>query len=69
MRIVVTGGSGFLGQELIQVLHSEGHQVINVDLVPSRLDGIEEHVIDLTTGYPVVNHDFCFHLAKALGSK
>ena len=67
MRIVVTGGSGFLGQELIQLLMSMGHKVINVDMVPSVLPGIEEHLVDLTYDYPKIKCDFCFHLASGAG--
>ena len=67
MRIVVTGGSGFLGQELIQVLHSEGHQIINIDLVPSDWPATEEFIVDLTREYPKIKFDFCFHLASGTG--
>jgi UDP-glucose 4-epimerase len=67
MRIAVTGGSGFLGQELVQALQSAGHQVINIDLVPSNLSEIEEHIVDLTRDYPKIKCDFCFHLASGAG--
>jgi nucleoside-diphosphate-sugar epimerase len=35
MRIVVTGSSGHLGEALVRVLCSKGHQVVGLDLVAS----------------------------------
>jgi UDP-glucose 4-epimerase len=35
MKIVVTGGSGFLGTHLCKALLAEGHDVLNLDLEPS----------------------------------
>jgi GlcNAc-P-P-Und epimerase len=37
MRVVVTGGSGFIGTALIERLLSEGHDVLNVDIKPPKL--------------------------------
>ncbi|MFM7444002.1 MAG: aldo/keto reductase, partial [Tabrizicola sp.] len=36
MRIIVTGGSGKLGQECVRQLVEAGHEVIALDLVPPR---------------------------------
>ena len=36
MRIVVTGGSGKAGRAVVRDLVEHGHDVLNVDLVPSR---------------------------------
>ena len=65
MNIIVTGGSGFIGQELIALL-SLKHRVINIDMVPSELD-VYEIIHDLTTGPVDLEADFCFHLASATG--
>lgn len=35
MRVVVTGGSGFIGSHLLDRLERAGHEVVNFDLVPS----------------------------------
>ena len=67
MRIIVTGGSGFLGQELVRLLLTLGHQVVNVDLVPSDYPVTEEFLVDLTRDYPKIKCDFCFHLASGAG--
>src|SRR3954465_841424 len=36
MKIVVTGGSGKAGRAVVRDLLEHGHDVLNVDLVPSR---------------------------------
>lgn len=37
MRILITGGSGFIGTNLVSSLLSKGHLIINVDLVPPKV--------------------------------
>ncbi|MHA2279434.1 MAG: NAD-dependent epimerase/dehydratase family protein [Promethearchaeota archaeon] len=66
MRIIVTGGSGFIGSELVCLL-SLNHDVFNIDLVPSKVSGVHDHVHDLTTGPLDLEADFCFHLASSTG--
>ncbi|WP_324827731.1 NAD-dependent epimerase/dehydratase family protein [Qipengyuania zhejiangensis] len=48
--VVVTGGSGFLGSALIDLLLDAGYDVCNIDLVSSRraADLAGEHIVDLT---------------------
>ena len=45
MKYLVTGGSGFLGINLIRFLHAKGHQIRSLDLVdfdyPDMNDKIE----------------------------
>ncbi|MGY1723808.1 NAD-dependent epimerase/dehydratase family protein [Blastococcus sp. SYSU DS0533] len=36
-RFVVTGGSGFIGTTLVRALRTEGHEVVNLDLVRPNL--------------------------------
>lgn len=36
MKIIVTGGSGFLGAHMVRALLAAGHQIKNIDLEPSR---------------------------------
>ena len=66
MRVVVTGGSGFVGRELLEMLILQGYEVINIDLVPSAIQGTDR-LHDLTTGSIDLEADFCFHLASAAG--
>src|SRR3989344_5411484 len=47
-KIVVTGGSGFLGQQLLKVCSEAGHQVVNVDLSKPRNEQ-NQHVPYLKT--------------------
>ena len=34
MKVLLTGGSGFIGRHLIAQLHSDGHEVANLDIAP-----------------------------------
>jgi nucleoside-diphosphate-sugar epimerase len=42
MKVLVTGGSGFIGTHLIKALESAGHQTCNVDIAS------QEKPIDIT---------------------
>lgn len=47
MKIVVTGGSGFLGTHMIRALQIAGHQVKNIDIKPSRDQNVETVIADI----------------------
>ncbi|MEJ2002761.1 MAG: NAD(P)-dependent oxidoreductase [Maritimibacter sp.] len=55
MRILFTGGSGKAGREVIPYLLEQGHQVMNVDLVPFDHPGVDNIVADLTDSGQVFN--------------
>ncbi|MCA9370309.1 MAG: NAD-dependent epimerase/dehydratase family protein [Pseudomonadales bacterium] len=67
-RIIVTGGSGFLGKHLITRLLTEGHQVTNIDLRP--FDGCETFIADVKDQEAmkelIVDADVVFHLASLI---
>ena len=81
MRILVTGGAGFVGSHLCERLVSEGHHVTVIDdLTTGRasnlamLDGnagftfIEDSILNANVLNPLVeNSDYVFHLAAAVG--
>ena len=48
MKIAVTGGSGKAGRAVVRDLLEHGHDVLNVDLVPSREDAAPFLPADLT---------------------
>lgn len=48
MRILFTGGSGKAGRHAIAYLLAQGHKVLNVDLVPLDLPGVENRIADLS---------------------
>jgi len=50
MKYLVTGGSGFLGINLIRYLHSRGHQIKSLDLVYFDYQDINNK-IETITGY------------------
>jgi UDP-glucuronate decarboxylase len=58
MRILITGGAGFIGSHLTDRLLAEGHQVVCLDnFFTGRRDNIE-HVLD-HSGFELVRHDVC----------
>jgi len=48
MRILFTGGSGKAGRHVVTHLVSQGHRVLNLDLVPSNIEGAYDMTADLT---------------------
>lgn len=58
MKILVTGGAGFIGSHLSKKLVSLGHQVVVLD---NFFTGSKENVSDLDkTGlFEIINHDIC----------
>jgi nucleoside-diphosphate-sugar epimerase len=36
-KILVTGGSGFIGTNLIEKLDKDGHDILNIDLVKPKI--------------------------------
>jgi UDP-glucose 4-epimerase len=81
MRILVTGGAGFIGSHLCERLLSEGHSVIALDdfstgvrtnlvnlLDHSEFKVVEGSILDLELLQEVIsNVDYIFHLAAAVG--
>lgn len=81
MRILVTGGAGFIGSHLCERLISDGHQVTVLDSAStgrvSNLNGIinspqlhlvEGSILDTNVLNPLIkNADYVFHLAAAVG--
>ena len=81
MRILVTGGSGFIGSHLCEKLVDEGNTVTAIDnfstgcasnlvrLVGSnRFTLVEGSILDVTTLKPLIEKaDYVFHLAAAVG--
>ncbi len=47
MRVLFTGGSGKAGKHAIAHLISNGHRVLNVDIAPLEMDGVESRIADI----------------------
>ncbi|MEO8269571.1 MAG: NAD(P)-dependent oxidoreductase, partial [Aureliella sp.] len=48
MRILFTGGSGKAGRHVVTHLVSQGHRVLNLDLMPANILGSFDMTTDLT---------------------
>ena len=70
-RILITGGSGFIGLNLMTSLLNNGHQVLNIDLVPSPIHILNNHtkICDIRQLHeiePIImeyNPEYIVHLA------
>jgi UDP-glucose 4-epimerase len=80
MKILITGGAGFIGSHLSELLISEGNQVIALDNqstgsvknlnLSSNLEVIEGSILDSNLVDTFMSKvTVCFHLAAALGVK
>lgn len=74
-RWLITGGSGFLGINLIRMLIEKGHEVVSLDIEPftykDMADRIEHHLVDIRDRSAVDVHmangiDYFMHGAAAL---
>ena len=54
-KIFVTGGSGKAGKHLIPYLLEKGYSVVNADLVPLVMDGVDNINLDITDSGLVFN--------------
>ena len=53
LKVFVTYGSGKAGKHLIPYLLEKGYSVINSDLVPLKMDGVDNINLDITdSGLP-----------------
>jgi nucleoside-diphosphate-sugar epimerase len=55
MRILFTGGSGKAGKHVISYLLNQGHKVLNVDLKPLVLPGLDNIIADITDSGQMFN--------------
>ncbi len=47
MRVLVTGGTGFIGRHLVNTLLTHGHQVLTLSRHPEGIPGAEHHSLDV----------------------
>jgi nucleoside-diphosphate-sugar epimerase len=68
MRVVVTGGSGRLGQYVIRELFTHAHGVVSLDMIKPRECLCPTHVVDLEKFDALIAHfqnaDALVHLAR-----
>jgi nucleoside-diphosphate-sugar epimerase len=55
MRILFTGGTGKAGKHAVQYLLDQGHRVVNVDLKPLELTGVNNLIADITDSGQMFN--------------
>lgn len=69
-RILVTGGAGFIGTNLVNELNKRGHEVISIDLLNIDRDNYLRQmskIIDNWEFFVEYNFDFVYHLAAEYG--
>ncbi len=70
-RVLVTGGSGMIGNEVVKLLLQQGHQVHVLDLWPVRIDGIQYFkgsILDKNDILQAMDGcEYVVHLAALLG--
>lgn len=71
-KYLVTGGAGFIGSHLVELLQSENHEVIVLDDLSTGLSDNLGHDVEFILGdicseedvaHAIANVDGCFHLA------
>ena len=55
MRVAFTGGSGKAGKHAINYLINSGHKILNIDLKPLDIEGINNLIVDITDSGQVFN--------------
>lgn len=61
MKLLVTGGAGFLGSHLCEVLLKKGHEVVAVDNYFTGSKSNVEHLLDYSN-FELIRHDVTFPL-------
>ena len=78
MKVLVTGGAGSIGLEVVRQLLNEGHEVTIFDLaeqieridIPSGVNVFKGSILDpVAIQYAVRGNDYLLHLAARLGVK
>jgi dTDP-glucose 4,6-dehydratase len=59
MRVIVTGGSGFIGSHLIRCLLGAGHQVLNVDKLTYAANPLSLEDVAADPAYEFLEADIC----------
>jgi len=66
-RVAVTGGSGFIGSNVVDALHAAGNEVVVIDQLASHRDDVEHRPVDILDAAAMQKAtedvSFLFHLA------
>ena len=54
-RVAFTGGSGKAGRHVIPYLLNCGFNILNIDLVPLEVNGVNNRIVDITNSGQVFN--------------
>ena len=53
MKFVIAGGTGFIGQKLMEILMGEGHEIVILSRKPKQANGKVKYVKWLEEGAPL----------------
>mgnify|MGYP006272915023 CR=1 FL=1 len=69
MRIAITGGAGFIGSKLANLLRGQGHEIVVIDVEKPQQEEVEWHKVDIQNKEQLIealnNVDAIYHLAAA----
>ena len=62
MNYLITGGSGYLGTELIKTIDPNKNNIINIDINKSGLKNIKEFIVDISNEVEKIKEELAYEI-------